>query len=135
MKIVNRVWGHKSAKRGVVASIFIILILTVIEFPKRFGFGTRSQGNVSRFWLVIFFVILFCEIVALIWIHRHTKMGARLAIVAAVLNIFQIVAHQTHMMHPQVASRGYNLLEYAIGFVSLALIYFSLGVLGYLRKI
>ena len=135
MKIVNRVWGHMSAKRGVVASIFIILILTVLEFPKRFGLGTRSQGNVSRPWFVFFFVILFCEIVALIWIHRHAKMAARLAIVAAVLNIFQIVAYHTHMVRPQLASRSYSLLEYAVGFVSLALIYFSLGVLGYLRKI
>lgn len=99
------------------------------------GFETRSQSNVSRGWLVLFFAIVFCEIVALIRVHRHAKMAARLAIVAAVLNIFQIIADQTHMMQPQVASRGYSLLEYAVGLVSLGLIYFSLGVLGYLRKL
>ncbi len=135
MKMLNRVWGHKSAKRGVVASIFVILVLTVLEFPKPVGFETRSQSNVSHAWLILFFAILISEILALVIVHRRAKRGARLAIIAGFLNIVQIIADQTHMMQPQVPSRTYSLLEYAVGLASLALIYFSLGVLGYLRKL
>ncbi len=134
MKIMNRVWGHKSAKRGVVVSIVIILVLTVLEFPKPIGFETRSQSNVSRGWLILFFAIIACELIALLRIRRRSKMGARFAFIAGVLNLFQIFADQTHMMQPQVASRGYTLLEYAVGIASLGLIYFSLGALGYLKN-
>lgn len=134
MKIRNRVWGHKSAKRGVIVSIFVILVLTFLEMPKPLGFETRPQDNVSKSWLILFFVILAVEILAMIRIQRHAKMSARMAIIAAVLNIFQVYADQTHMMQPQVPSHTYTLIEYAVVLVSLGLIYFSLGVLGYLRK-
>ena len=122
------------AKRGVVASIFVILILTFLEMPKPLGLETRSQDNVSRGWLILFFAILISEVLALIRVHRHPKMAARLAIFAGVLNIVQIFADQTHMMQLEVATRTYTMIEYAVGLVSLCLIYFSLGVLGYLKK-
>lgn len=134
MKMRNRVWGHKTAIRGVIASIFVILVLTFFEMPKPLGFETRPQDNVSRGWLILFLAILISEVLAMIRVQRHPKMSARLAIVAAVLNIFQIFADQTHMMQPEVATRTYTLIEYAVGLVSLGLIYFSFGVLGYLRK-
>lgn len=134
MKMRNRVWGHKSAKRGVIASIFVLLVLTFFEMPKPLGLETRSQDNVSRGWLILFFAIVISEVLALLRIRRHPKMSARLAIVAALLNIFQVFADQTHMMQPQVATRTYTLIEYADVLVCLGLIYFSLGVLGYLRK-
>lgn len=135
MKMRHRIWGHKSAKRGVIVSILVILVLTVLEMPKPIGFETRSQSNVSRGWLILFFAIVICEVLAMIRVQRHPKMSARLAIIAALLNLFQIFADQRHMMQPQVASHTYTLIEYAVGIASLALIYFSLGVLGYLRKI
>lgn len=112
-----------------VGSIFVILILTFLEFPKPMGFETRSQDNVSRLWLLLFMAILICEIAAMILVFRRPGTGARLAIVAAGLNIFQIVADQTHMMQPEVAPLGYALLEYSVGIVSLGLIYFAWKVL------
>lgn len=65
----------------------------------------------------------------MIVVFRRPGTGARLAIVAASLNIFQIVADQTHMMQPEVASLGYSLLEYSVGVASLGLIYFAWKVL------
>jgi putative exporter of polyketide antibiotics len=78
--------------------------------PKPLGFETRSQSNVSNVWLVLFIVIVVCEVLAMIRVQRHPKMSARLA------------------------SRTYTLIAYAVGLVCLGLIYFSFGVLGYLRK-
>lgn len=69
------------------------------------------------------------EIAAMILVFGRPGTGARLAIVAASLNIFQIVADQTHMMQPEVAPFGYSVLEYAVGIVSLGLIYFAWKVL------
>jgi len=116
-------------KRGVVGSIFVILVLTFLEFPAPMGFETRSQDNVSRGWLLLFLAIVISEITAMIAVFRRPGTGARLAIVAASLNIFQIVADQLHMMQPEVAPLGYSLLEYSVGIVSLGLIYFAWKVL------
>ena len=116
-------------KRGVVGSILLILIITFLEFPAPLGFETRSQGNVSRGWLLLFLAIVISEITAMIAVFRRPGTGARLAMVAASLNIFQIVADQTHMIQPEVASLGYSLLEYSVGLVSLGLIYFAWKVL------
>lgn len=116
-------------KRGVVGSIFLILILTFLEFPVPMGFETRSQDNVSRGWLLLFVAIVISEITAMVVVFRRPNAGAKLAIIAAVLNILQIVADQTHMMQPEVAPLGYALLEYCVGVVSLGLIYFAWKVL------
>lgn len=127
MKIVSRM-SVKQAKRGVISSIFLILILTVLELPKPIGFETRSQDNVSRWWLLLFLTILTVEITAMIRIRKDPGVGARLAIVAGCLNIFQIVADLNHMMQPEIASWGSVILEYIVGVVSIGLIYFALKV-------
>ncbi len=116
-------------KRGVVGSILLILILTFLELPEPMGFETRSQDNVSRAWLLLFIAILVCEIWAMVAVFRRPRSGAWSAIAAAVLNIFQIIADQTHMMQPEVAPFSYSLLEYSVGVVSLGLIYFAWKVL------
>ncbi len=116
-------------KRGVVGSIVLILILTFLELPEPMGFETRSQDNVSRGWLLLFVAILISEIWAMVAVFRRPRSGAWAAIAAAVLNIFQIIADQTHMMQPEVAPFKYSLLEYAVGVVSFGLIYFAWKVL------
>lgn len=116
-------------KRGVVGSIVLILILTFLELPEPMGFETRSQNNVSRGWLLLFVAILISEIWAMVAVFRRPRSGAWAAIAAAVLNIFQIIADQTHMMQPEVAPFKYSLLEYAVGVVSFGLIYFAWKVL------
>jgi hypothetical protein len=121
--------NRSQGKRGVVGSIFVILVLTFLEFPKPMGFETRSQDNVARGWLVLFAAIVISEIAAMILVFGRPGTGAWLAIVAASLNIFQIVADQTHMMQPEVAPLGYSVLEYSVGIVSLGLIYFAWKVL------
>ena len=45
-----------------------------------------------------------------------------------------ILADQAHMMQPERACLGSYLLEYAVGFVSLGLVYFAWQVLGQLKK-
>jgi cytochrome bd-type quinol oxidase subunit 2 len=104
----------KSAKRGVIISIICILILTVLEFPAPLGFETRPQSEVSIVWLVLFLVILVIEIAAAILIIKKPEIGANFAIVAAVLNIIQIIADQLHLMQPEVAPLAYTLLEYSV---------------------
>jgi len=116
-------------KRGVIGSILLILILTFLELPEPMGFETRSQDNVSRAWLLLFVTILVCEVWAMVAVFRRPVSGAWLALAAAVLNIFQIIADQTHMMQPEVAPFAYSLLEYAVGVVSLGLIYFAWKIL------
>lgn len=116
-------------KRGVVGSIVLILILTFLELPEPMGFETRSQDNVSRGWLLLFVAILISEIWAMVAVFRRPRSGVWAAIVAAILNIFQIIADQTHMMQPEVAPFKYSLLEYAVGVVSFGLIYFAWKVL------
>jgi len=122
------------AKKGVVGSIFIILILTVLEFPAPIGFETRSQDNVSTLWFLLFLAILISELSAMVLVYKKPRMGAQLAIFAAGLNIFQIVADQAHMMQPEAAPLGYSLLEYSVGLFALGLVYFAWQVLGNLKK-
>ncbi|MFA6250430.1 MAG: hypothetical protein WC686_02875 [Candidatus Shapirobacteria bacterium] len=117
-----------SAKKGVIGAIIAILILTVLEFPAPIGFETRPQGNVSLLWLVLFLCILVTEIASIPLVLKRPKIGSKLAFFAAVLNIFQIIADQLHLMQPEVAPLGYTLLEYSVGVVSLFLIYYSLKV-------
>lgn len=116
---------NKWAKRGVVGAILIILILTVLEFPAPIGFETRPQDNVSILWLIFFLVILITEITAIPLIFKRPTLGAKFAIVAAILNILQIFADQLHLMQPEVASLNYTLLEYSVGIFSLLLLYFA----------
>jgi hypothetical protein len=118
----------KWAKRGVFGAIIVILALTVLEFPPPIGFETRPQGDVSMLWLVFFLAILITEITAIPLIFKRPKLGSKLAICAGVLNILQIFADQLHLMQPEIAPLGYTLLEYSVGIVSLALIYFAWNV-------
>lgn len=125
MKESSRRKRLSQAKRGVVGTIFLILVLTVLEFPAPIGFETRSQSDVSVVWFLLFLAILGFEISAMMLIFKRPKLGAPLAIVAAGLNLFQIVADQVHLMQPEVATLGYSLLEYSVGVLALALIYFA----------
>jgi len=130
MTVSRRKRNLTQAKRGVVGSIFVILVLTLLEFPDPIGFETRPQENVSGVWFVLFLAILISEIAAMPLIFKRPTLGARLAIVAAGLNLFQIVADQTHLMQPEVAPLSYSLLEYSVGVVALGLIYFAWKVLN-----
>lgn len=118
----------KQSKIGVFSAVIVILILTVLEFPAPIGFETRSQTNVSHLWLVLFLTILVTEITTLILIFKRSKLGAKFGLVAAVLNILQVIADQAHLMQPQVASLGYSLLEGSVAVVSIALIYLAWNV-------
>src|SRR5271169_4376079 len=95
-----------SAKRAVVLSVIAILILTVLEFPPPIGFETRPQSDVSSFWLVFFLTILIAEIFTLPMIYKRYGIGGGLGILAAILNILQVVADQTHLMQPEAAPLG-----------------------------
>jgi len=117
-----------SAKKGVIGAIITILILTILEFPAPIGFETRPQGNVSLFWLLFFLTILITEIATIPLIFKRPKLSASFGLIAAVLNILQVIADQLHLMQPEIAPLGYTLLEYAVGVVALFLIYFSLKV-------
>jgi hypothetical protein len=109
------------ARRGIVGAVIIILFLTVLEFPPPPGFETRPQDNVSRVWLMFFLLILITEIAVLPLIFKHPALGRKLAMVAAILNVLQVLADQTHLMQPEVAPLGYSLLEGAVASVSLVL--------------
>jgi hypothetical protein len=114
-----------SAKRAVLGAIVVILILTVLEFPPPLGFETRPQSNVSLFWLGYFLVILIVEVATIPVIYRRPSVGGALGILAAILNILQVLADQTHLMQPEVAPLGYSILEGMVVMASLALAYFS----------
>ncbi|HEX5351750.1 MAG TPA: hypothetical protein VFW58_08990 [Trichococcus sp.] len=114
----------KSAKNGIIISIVCILILTVLELPAPIGIETRPQNDVSLFWLLLFLVILISEFAAALLIFKKPKIGANLAIIAGVLNIFQIIADQLHLMQLEIAPFVYTLLEYSVCFFALVLIYF-----------
>lgn len=62
-------------------------------------------------------------------IYRRPSVGGGLGILAAVLNILQVIADQAHLMQPEVAPIGYSALEGLVVIVSLVLAYFSLAVL------
>lgn len=119
----------KTAKRAVSATIILILVLTVLEFPAPIGFETRAQDGVSKLWLLLFFAIVLSESVAMIQIFKRPRFGALLAICAGVLNLLQILADLTHMMQPESAPWSYVALELSVGLLSLFLIYFSREVL------
>lgn len=113
------------AKKCVFGSVVAILILTVLEFPPPIGFETRPQGGVSLFWLAFFLVIVVVEVATMPLIFKRPKLGAVLGLIAAVLNILQVIADQTHLMQPEVAPLGYSLLEGTVVIASLALAYFA----------
>ncbi len=116
-------------KKGVIWSIVIILILTILEFPAPIGFETRPQDNVSLWWLLLFVVILLTEIITLFTIYKKPSWGARFGIIAGVLNVAQVIADQMHLMQPELAPFGYRILENMVALFSIALIYFSWKIL------
>jgi hypothetical protein len=118
-----------SAKMAAIASIGAILLITVLEFPPPIGFETRPQSDVSSFWLVFFVAILIVEITAIPTIYKRPKVGGVLGILAATLNILQVLADQNHLMQPEVAPFGYSVLEGMVVIASLTLAYFSWKVL------
>jgi hypothetical protein len=113
----------------IIASVVSILILTVLEFPAPIGFEVRPQDHVSRYWLFLFLAILISEISSASFIFKKPKLGAQLGILAAILNILQIVADQLHLMQPEIAPFGYYLLENTVGVFSIFLGYLSWKVL------
>jgi hypothetical protein len=117
-----------SAKRAVLGAIIVILILTVLEFPPPLGFETRPQSDVSLFWLAFFIGILIVEIATIPILYRRPALGGGLGILAAILNMLQVLADQAHLMQPEVAPFGYSVLEGMVVIVSLALAYFSWAV-------
>jgi hypothetical protein len=117
-----------SVKRAVLGTVIVILILTVLEFPPPIGFETRPQSDVSSFWLAFFIVILIVEIATIPMVYRRPSVGGRLGILAAILNILQVLADQAHLMQPEVAPFGYSVLEGMVVIASLALAYFSWAV-------
>ena len=114
-----------SARRAVLGVLIVIWILTALEFPPPLGFETRPQSNVSIFWLAFFIVILIVEVATIPVIYRRPSVGAGLGILAAVLNILQVLADQVHLMQPEVATFGYSILEGMVVIASVALAYFS----------
>ncbi|MFA6105812.1 MAG: hypothetical protein WC725_04465 [Patescibacteria group bacterium] len=120
---------EKTARKLAILNIVIILILTVLEFPAPIGFEVRPQNNVSIYWLISFLTILLSEITAIFLLFKRKILGARLAILAGVLNIFQIIADQAHLMQPEIAPLGYLILEDSVGVFSIILIFLSLRIL------
>lgn len=108
-----------------IVTIVSILIVTALEFPPPIGFETRPQTGVSIYWLFFFLTILVTEIAAIPLILTRPLLGARFAIVAAMLNILQVVADQMHLMQLEVAPLEYTLLEVTVAVLSLILMYFS----------
>jgi len=114
-----------SERRAVLGVVIVIWILTALEFPPPLGFETRPQSNVSIIWLAFFIVILIVEIATIPVIYRRPSVGGGLGILAAILNISQVLADQAHLMQPEVAPLGYSILEGMVVIASLALAYFS----------
>jgi hypothetical protein len=114
-----------SAKRAVLGAIIVILVLTVLEFPSPIGFETWPQSNVSIIWLAFFIVILILEMATIPAIYIRPSVGGGLGILAAVLNILQVLADQAHLMQPEIAPLGYSTLEGMVVTASVGLTYFS----------
>jgi hypothetical protein len=114
-----------SAKRAVLGAIIVILVLTVLEFPPPIGFEMRPQSNVSIIWLAFFIVILILEMATIPAIYRLPSVGGGLGILAAVLNILQVLADQAHLMQPEVVPLSYSILEGMVVIASVGLAYFS----------
>jgi hypothetical protein len=117
-----------SARKAVVATIIAILILTVLEFPAPIGFETRPQTDVSFFWLIFFVIILIVEIATIPMIYKRKNIGVGLGVFAAILNILQVIADQSHLMQPEIAPLGYSTLEGLVVIASLALTCFAWSV-------
>jgi hypothetical protein len=117
-----------SARKAVVAIIIAILILTVLEFPAPIGFETRPQTDVSPFWLAYFLIILIVEISTIPMIYKRKNIGVGLGVFAAILNILQVIADQSHLMQPEIAPLGYSTLEGLVVIASLALTCFAWSV-------
>jgi len=114
-----------SARRAVLGVIIVIWILAALEFPPPIGFETRPQSNVSIFWLAFFIIILIVEITTIPVIYRSPSIGGALGMLAAILNILQVLADQAHLMQPEVAPFSYSILEGMVVIASLALAYSS----------
>jgi len=114
-----------SARRAVLGVLIVIWILTALEFPPPLGFETRPQSDVSIFWLAFFIVILIVEIATIPVIYRRPSVGGGLGILAAILNISQVLADQAHLMQPEVVPFGYSILEGMVVIASVALACFS----------
>ncbi len=119
----------KFSKRAVIGLVIVIFMLTVLEFPAPIGFETRPQNNVSLVWLVLFLVILITEIASMVLVFKKPNFGGKLGFIAALLNMLQVIADQSHLMQPEVASFGYLLLEDAVVVASIVLAYFSWKVI------
>lgn len=124
---------NKKIKLGVIASIVVIIFLTILEFPAPVGFEVRPQDNVSPYWLFLFLAIVVAEIAAIPLIIKRPKLGSIFGLAAGVLNILQVIADQLHLMQPKAAPLGYTLLEYSVAVVSAGLIFFSLKALAKLK--
>ncbi len=124
-KIFSKTLKTSTAKKGVIGVIIAILIITILEFPPPIGFETRPQAGVSIFWLFFFLAILISEIATIPLIIKRPGLGWKFGIIAATLNILQVIADQAHLMQPEVAPFGYSMLEWTVVLLSLALIYFS----------
>lgn len=114
-----------SPKAGIVLTIVVILIITVLEFPAPVGFETRPQNNVSLGWLVFFLTIVIAEIATIPLILKKPKTGSITGMIAGTLNILQVSADQLHLLQPEVAPFGYTILEYSVALASIILIYLS----------
>jgi len=113
------------AQRGVVGAVIGIIILTLLELPPPIGFETRPQDNVSLFWLVFFLVIVVTELATIPLIYLRPLLGAKLGMLAAALNILQVIADQAHLLQPEAAPLGYSMLEGTVIIASLFLIYYA----------
>ena len=122
------------SKKGIILSVIAILVLTVLEFPAPLGFETRPQSDVSLIWLAFFLIILVSEIAVIPLIFKFPKLAINFGILVGILNIVQVIADQTHMMQPEVATFGYSLLEYSVATISILLIYFCWKITIKLRK-
>ena len=115
----------KWARRGVLACVAAILVITTLEFPPPIGFETRPQSDVSILWLFYFLLVLITELATIPLVFLRPALGRVFALVAAGLNILMVIADQAHLMQPEVATLGYSVLEGLDVVASVALAYFA----------
>lgn len=115
-----------STKKAALGLVVVLLILVVLGFPPPLGFETRSQSDVSAFWLLPFVVTWILEILTIPMIFKRPALGGLLGIVSAMLSILGVLADQAHLIQPEVAPFNYSILQGIIVITSLALVYFSL---------
>lgn len=118
-----------SARRGIIISIFLIIILTILEFPAPIGFEVRPQNNVSLWWLILFLAIIISELFAFFSVFKKPHWGARAGVLAGTLNVLQVIADQMHLMQPELAPYYYLLLEDVVFLASCVLIFASYKIL------